>query len=135
MASQNNSEPRCNLLWTPQDPIQQELSAILKPMKQDPLGVVSLGKDGILRSLTADRDVIDAAPLTSKHIAALHGRMPPGYINDAEWEGVDGTATPKEKWFNPDKGILPEPLSEEQKAKAKVRYEEHLALEKRQDKA
>ncbi|KAI0867386.1 hypothetical protein GGS24DRAFT_302443 [Hypoxylon argillaceum] len=132
MASENTDEPGCNLLWTANDPVQQELSAILKPMKLDPFGVVSLGKDGIFRSLTADRDVIDAAVFSPKLIAALHARMPPGYINDAEWEGVDGTTTPKEKWFNPEKDILPELLSAEQKAKAKARYEERLAREKKE---
>ncbi|KAI0970483.1 hypothetical protein F4678DRAFT_435442 [Xylaria arbuscula] len=101
--------------WSREDPEQQELSAIMASFKTDIHGVVSLGKDGILRSLTAERDVIGAAPLRPSLIAALHARMPKEYVDKyltAEWDGADGSKTPESAWYNPDKSILPEPLSE-----------------------
>ncbi|KAI1273117.1 hypothetical protein F5Y07DRAFT_273834 [Xylaria sp. FL0933] len=105
--------------WSREDPDQQELSAILDSFKMDNLGVISLGKDGILRSLTADRDVVSAAPLSPSLIAALHARMPKEYVDKwctaAQWDGVDGFKTPESAWYNPDKSLLPEPLSESKK--------------------
>ncbi|RWA10975.1 hypothetical protein EKO27_g4129 [Xylaria grammica] len=101
--------------WSSEDPDQQELSAIMASFKMDIYGVISLGKDGILRSLTAERDVIGAAPLRPSLIAALHARMPKEYVDKyltAGWDGVDGFKTPESAWYNPDKSILPEPLSE-----------------------
>ncbi|KAI1288695.1 hypothetical protein F5Y03DRAFT_379457 [Xylaria venustula] len=101
--------------WSREDPDQQELSRIIAGFELDNGGVISLGKDGILRSLTAERDVISAAPLRPSLIAALHARLPKDYVDQyltAEWDGVDGFKTPESAWFNPDKSILPEPLSE-----------------------
>ncbi|KAI1120310.1 hypothetical protein F5Y10DRAFT_258679 [Nemania abortiva] len=102
--------------WSREDPDQQELSAIMNSFKMDMEGVISLGKDGILRSLTAERDVIGAAPLRPSLIAALHARMPQEYadkyLTAGEWDGVDGFKTPESAWYSPDKNILPEPLSE-----------------------
>ncbi|KAI1323203.1 hypothetical protein F5Y16DRAFT_384478 [Xylariaceae sp. FL0255] len=98
--------------WSREDPDQQKLSAILSNFKMDNQGFISLGKDGILRSLTAERDTIDAAPLSPSLIVALHSRVPEDYINAAEWDGVDGFKTPESAWYNPDKSLLPKPLSE-----------------------
>lgn len=112
--AQDNSQCEAPL-WQRTDPDQQALSHILRHLKEDIslMGCISLGKDGILRSLTADRKVLDAAPLSPKLIAALHRRMPVGYTNSADWEGVDGTKTAKEAWLNPDKSQLPDPLTKE----------------------
>jgi hypothetical protein len=46
--------------WDRNDPHQQEVSRILNDFKIDLMGVISIGTDGVLRSLTADRTVIDA---------------------------------------------------------------------------
>lgn len=107
-----------------EDPDQQEVSKILAHLKDDLslLGIYALGKDGVLRSLTADRDVIDAAGLTPKLIKALQDRVPPdarGDLGDA-----DGTKVPREEWFHPDKSLLPPPLSEEKREQARKRWEE-----------
>ena len=57
------------------DPIQQEVTSILGSLKHDLslMGVISLGKDGVLRSLTADRDVVDAIGLNPKQIVSRSG--------------------------------------------------------------
>jgi hypothetical protein len=41
---------------------------------------------------------------------------------------ADGTKTPKEKWFEPDAGTLPEPLSQEHIDKVKNQPEERKEL-------
>ncbi|KAI0517519.1 hypothetical protein F5B22DRAFT_645703 [Xylaria bambusicola] len=118
--------------WSCEDSDQQELSAIIASFKMDNYGVISLGKDGILRSLTAERDVIGAAPLRPSLIAALHARFPKEYAEKyltAEWDGVDGFKTPESAWYNPDKSILPAPLSE---LKKKETIEELETLKKQE---
>jgi hypothetical protein len=42
------------------DRIQKEVSQILLNFRYDIMGVISLGKDGIMRSLTWDRKVLSA---------------------------------------------------------------------------
>ncbi|KAI0166656.1 hypothetical protein GGR57DRAFT_447418 [Xylariaceae sp. FL1272] len=114
------AQQRCGS-WSREDPDQQELSTILGGFRMDDYGVISLGKDGILRSLTAERDVVDAAPLRPSLIAAFHARMPKYYVGQyltAEWDGIDGSKTPESAWYNPDKSILPAPLSELEKKEA-----------------
>lgn len=68
----------------------------MSSLELDPMGVVCLSKDGVLRLLTADRDVIDAVALAPKHIKAMLDRML--FSQEAEniWRGVDGTTVPKE---------------------------------------
>lgn len=100
---------------TPDD-VEQELENILGSIKHDPslMGILSLGKDGVMRSLTADRRVVDAVGLRPNLIVAFLGRLPPeirqtyGVNKDA-----DGTKVPKEQWFSPDISLLPEPMSDE----------------------
>lgn len=60
------SAPRCVPSYDTSDPLQQEVTRILKSFKNDILGITFLGNDGILRSLTADRKVLSAEGL-SKH--------------------------------------------------------------------
>ncbi|KAL9072080.1 MAG: hypothetical protein Q9157_005238, partial [Trypethelium eluteriae] len=106
--------------WQKTDPEQQELSALLEHLKQDIslLGCISLGKDGVLRSLTADRDVVDAIGLKPSLCAALLKRIPPGIMNKADYESADGTKVSKEAWFHPEKSLLPPPLDDETKARS-----------------
>lgn len=93
--------------------IQKELSQILRPIKHDLTlnGVFSLGKDGVLRSLTADRSVVDAVALRPELIKALLDRMPHNPQAEIDYRGVDGTSVPHEKWFHPDRSLLPEPYT------------------------
>jgi hypothetical protein len=60
-----------------EDPIQQEVTSILRGLKHDLslMGVLSLGKDGVLRSLTADRDIVDAVGLNPKQIVSTPGQI------------------------------------------------------------
>ena len=111
-----------------QDPDQQELSQLLGDLKHDPtlLGIIALGKDGVLRSLTADRDVVDAIGLTPGLITAFMARLPPHARED--FEGVDGSTTTREQRYNPDKSQLPKPLSEEKRAEALRTIEENKEL-------
>ncbi|GIK02016.1 hypothetical protein Aspvir_006059 [Aspergillus viridinutans] len=92
----------------------------------DPMGITSLGADGVLRYLTADRDVIDAIGLRPGLIKAFLDRMPVPFSQEAEdiFRGVDGTLVPREQWFNPDKSLLPPPLPEEEREKVRKRTAE-----------
>ncbi|KAK1758837.1 hypothetical protein QBC47DRAFT_370626 [Echria macrotheca] len=118
-----DSPPTCPVPWDRSDPVQQELSSILRSLKHDAalMGVLSLGNDGVMRSLTADRRVVDAVGLTPAQIAAFQERMPPDFRKD---DGVlmraDGTKVPREQWFLPDKSLLPAPMSQE----ARERFEQ-----------
>jgi hypothetical protein len=92
---------------------QKELSQILKGVKHDPTlnGVFSLGKDEVLRSLTADREVVDTVALRPELIKALLDRMPHNPQAEIDYRGVDGTKVPQEKWFHPDRSLLPAPFN------------------------
>ena len=46
------------------DPLQQEVTRVLKGFKNDIPGITFLGNDGVLRSLTADRKVLSAEGLS-----------------------------------------------------------------------
>jgi hypothetical protein len=107
---------------------QIELSKILRSVQHDPsmLGVVCLGRDGVYRSLTAERNVVDAAPLTPRLITALQARLPSGMVGD-DLADVDGTTVPREKWFNPDKNLLPEPMAKDRLDESRKKIEEKRA--------
>ncbi|QGI70925.1 hypothetical protein CEK27_003254 [Fusarium fujikuroi] len=109
------------------DPAQKELEDILATMKHDPtgMGISHLGRDGIHRSLTADRDVVDAVPFPPPLIKAMLDRLP--YSEEAfkVFRGVDGTKTPKEQWYKPLPGTLPPPLEEKHREEAKNGQEDY----------
>jgi hypothetical protein len=118
---------------------QKELSQILRDIKHDPTlnGIVALGKDGIFRSLTADREVVDAVALRPELMKALLDRMPYNPQAEIDYRGVDGTKTPKEQWFHPDRSLLPPPYipSEERRNLSPEKLEENRQwLEKRKEK-
>ena len=96
-----------------QQVFQKELSENLRTLQHDPTlnGIWALGKDGIMRSLTADREVVDAVPLRPELIKALVDRMPYRAQNEVDYRGVDGTNVPREQWFHPDKSLLPPPYT------------------------
>ena len=115
--SEQTTNPTCQVPWDPLDPDEQELTAVLKCLKHDPslMGVFSLGKDGVMRSLTADREVVDAVGLSPSQITTFLRRLPSHIRNEQDFEGADGTKVPKDEWFRPDKALLPEPLSQERR--------------------
>ncbi|KAF4501856.1 Ankyrin repeat domain containing protein 50 [Fusarium agapanthi] len=111
-------------------PEQKEISDILRNMDRDPdlLGLADLGKDGVFRFLDADRNIQYAVPLRPALIKALIDRLPYDPEVEKFWRGVDGTKVPEEQWYNPPEGILPSPLTEEEKK------EEREIMEKNKDK-
>ncbi|KAK2130692.1 ankyrin repeat-containing domain protein [Fusarium oxysporum II5] len=109
---------------------QKEISDILRNMDRDPdlMGLADLGKDGVFRFLDADRNIHYAVPLRPALIKALIDRLPHDPEVEKFWRGVDGTKVPEEQWYNPPEGILPPPLTEEE------RREEREIMEKNKDK-
>ncbi|KAG7436911.1 hypothetical protein Forpi1262_v002268 [Fusarium oxysporum f. sp. raphani] len=111
-------------------PEQKEISDILRNMDRDPdlMGLADLGKDGVFRFLDADRNIHYAVPLRPALIKALIDRLPYDPEVEEFWRGIDGTKVPEEQWYNPPEGILPPPLTEEE------RREEREIMEKNKDK-
>lgn len=56
---------RSCVTWDVEAPIQKEVSGILKAFQYDIMGITSLGRDGVMRSLTADRKVLSAVPFSA----------------------------------------------------------------------
>jgi hypothetical protein len=110
--------------FNPEDPDQREVSSILRGFKKDLTSCISLGKDGVLRNLNGDREVLDAVGISPKLIKAFLDHMPPAYRNG--FDGVNGTKTLREQWFNPDKTLLPQPLSDEKKKAIEALREEDI---------
>src|SRR5690242_1194496 len=93
---------------------QVEITTLLANLKQDLslTGIISLGTDGVLRSLTWDRRVVDAVGLSPAQITSFLRRVP-GELGDPKpFARADGTKVSHEQWFNPGPGLLPPPLSE-----------------------
>jgi hypothetical protein len=89
------------------------------------MGILSLGNDGVMRSLTADRHVVDAVGLSPAQIAAYLDRMPLAFgQDDTLLKQADGTKVPREQWFSPDKALLPEPMSQEVRERTEQRMRE-----------
>lgn len=107
--------------------MQQELTTILRALKHDAalMGILSLGNDGVMRSLTADRHVVDAIGLSPAQIAAYQDRMPSDFRrDDTLLKQVDGIKVPREQWFSPDKALLPAPMSQEVRVRTEQRMRE-----------
>ncbi|KAG5807957.1 hypothetical protein H9Q74_014461 [Fusarium xylarioides] len=98
-------------------PEQKEISDILRNMDRDPdlLGLADLGKDGVFRFLDADRNIHYAVPLRPALVKALIDRLPYDPEVEKFWCGVDGTKVPEKQWYNPPEGVLPPPLTEEER--------------------
>ncbi|KAJ9150559.1 hypothetical protein NKR19_g5234 [Coniochaeta hoffmannii] len=124
---EQGSQPTCPAPWDRSDPIQQELTTILSSLKHDALlmGILSLSNDGVMRSFTADRHVVDAVGLSPAQIAAYLDRMPSAFRQDNTLlKQADGTKVPREQWFSPDKALLPEPMSQEVRKETEQRTRE-----------
>ena len=106
-------------------PDQQEVTAILAKFNKDPLSIISLGKDGVLRTLSADRAVLDAVGLSPRLVRAFLDRVPPEYrALTPELEHIDGSEATEEELWHPDASLLPRPMSDEQKKRALAQLEE-----------
>lgn len=128
-ATQSQPSSQCQIV--PEDckpsPEHYEVRGIVRAIKSDPSGIVHLGSDGVFRSLTADREVIDAIPLQPRLIKAMLETMPMDHDPRMEdrMRGVDGTKVAREQLYHPDRADLPPRLSKEQKEEADRFYEEN----------
>lgn len=61
---ENPAISKCEPRWDTNDPLQQEVSRIMKGLPRDLCGVLALGSDGVLRSVTADRKILGAEGLS-----------------------------------------------------------------------
>ena len=66
--------PTCTPSEDKDDPVQREISRLLKPFKRDLMGIFHLGTDGIMRSLTADRTILSAAAMSNSRSARTMAR-------------------------------------------------------------
>ncbi|KFH46656.1 hypothetical protein ACRE_024940 [Hapsidospora chrysogenum ATCC 11550] len=103
---------------------QCDVSAVYRLLPIDPLGIFILGKDGVMRSLTADRGVPVAIPLPPRLIKAHLDRVEHDKELETHFRGVDGAKAPREHWFRPHPEILPPPLAGERLEEAKQLMEE-----------
>ncbi|KAL7935965.1 hypothetical protein V8C35DRAFT_296487 [Trichoderma chlorosporum] len=78
-------------------------------MQRDPSGkgFMHLGKDGVLRTLSAEHKVVDAKGLNPGQIKQMLDSLPVT-VDKEEFDGVDGTTLPEEQWYSPAAGILPQ---------------------------
>lgn len=103
---------------------QRDFTAVSRRLPIDPLGGCCVGKDGVMRSVTASRQILDAVPLEPRLIKASLDRLVYNEKTEAEFRGVDGTKAPQEHWFKPPPGMLPPPLPKEQLEEARKFMEE-----------
>ncbi|RAR04927.1 hypothetical protein DDE82_004177 [Stemphylium lycopersici] len=106
-------------------PDQREITAILAKFNKGPLSVISLGKDGVLRTLSADRAILDAVGLSPRLVKAFLDRVPPDYrALTPELEDADGSKASEEELWLPNASLLPRPMSEEHRKKSLAQLEE-----------
>lgn len=100
-------------------------------MRRDPNGCTHLGKDGVLRTLSAEYQVVDARALNPAQIKQVLDALP-SFMDKEGFDGADGTKLPEEQWYNPADGILPKkPTDEEREARKRAIKEANKLL--RQD--
>ncbi|KAJ6021305.1 hypothetical protein N7540_006809 [Penicillium herquei] len=106
-------------------PDQKELNATLEKLRSVPLGYVLLATDGVLRTHTIDDEVVDAIGLLPRLIKAFIDRFPYSEEVEARFHNSDGTLIPQEQWSAPDKSIIPQRFTAEEKDEARRKYEEN----------
>ncbi|KAI9897330.1 hypothetical protein N3K66_007186 [Trichothecium roseum] len=100
----------------------------VKHMKRDPdrRGCLNLGKDGVIRTLSAGgASVLDARGLTPEEIRLLLDAMPFGSEVEASLAGVDGTKVSQEALFT-----VPPEVKERMAKRAAEREAESKEAEK-----
>ncbi|KAJ5392437.1 hypothetical protein N7509_007927 [Penicillium cosmopolitanum] len=92
-------------------------------MKRDASGggFTHLGKDGVLRTISGNYEVLDARGLSPEQINGFLDVMPAELARREDFRDVDGTkVTTQEGLFNPAPGILPsKPGDNEQEDRAR----------------
>jgi hypothetical protein len=86
-------------------------------MKHDPSGggFTHLGKDGVLRTVSGEYEVLDASGLTPDQIKGFLDVMPLELGQKEDFRDVDGTkVTSHEALFHPAPGILPKKPEEDE---------------------
>lgn len=110
-----------------------DFETILHDIKEDPQGMISLGPDGVLRSWTPDRAVVDAVGLTPRLVKAYLDVLPYVAEEEARFRGVDGTKTPREQWYDPPAECRLPPLPEEYRTSDPVVLEGYRRLTRERD--
>ena len=113
--------------WQAKTPEEEELSRLLRGLKEDPLGACQLGVDGVMRSFTADREIIDAIGLTNAQIKLWFARMPASLrekFGEKDYEGVDGTSVSRENMYSYSRLPPPMPKEKQDEYRAKMAAEE-----------
>jgi hypothetical protein len=106
-------------------PYQKEIKSIVSKVHADPLGRLALGRDGVLRSLNLENEVIDAVGLPPWLIKAFMDRFPYNEELEARFHNSDGTSVPQEQWWAPDPSILPRPYTTERKDEVRREHEKN----------
>lgn len=104
-------------------------------MKHDTAGegFTHLGRDGVLRTISGNYEVLDARGLSPEQIKGFIDVMPATLVQKEDFDGVDGTkVTSQEGLFDPAPGILPKnPENDPQVAEERRKLmEKHLAAHK-----
>ncbi|KAA8647831.1 hypothetical protein EYZ11_010562 [Aspergillus tanneri] len=123
--SETEGYANANFIKQPLDKDHEELIKLLKSLPRDEMGGSSIGSDGVLRTLTADRDVLGAVGLPPRLLKAMLDCLPYNKEVEDKFQGVDGSLVPREQWFHPDKSLLPAPMTEEEKEESRKFGEEN----------
>jgi hypothetical protein len=107
-------------------------------MKRDPAGegFTHLGRDGVLRTISGNYEILDARGLSPEQIKGFVGAMPATLVQKEDFDGVDGTKViSQEGLFHPAPGILPKnPGNDPQVAEERRKLmEKHLAAHKEEN--
>lgn len=99
-------------------------------MKRAPRGFSAIGKDGVLRNLDLEYNIVDAKGLSPRQLKQFLDDGPYDPEAEKQWRGVDGReVTSEEGLFRPDPSILPKkPTPEEKAARRKLIEEQHKKI-------
>ncbi|KAF7586063.1 hypothetical protein BBP40_009629 [Aspergillus hancockii] len=94
------------------------LPDFVKHMKRDPSGkgFIHLGKDGVLRTISGDYEVVDARGLNPEEIKNFLDVVPSELVPKEDFSDVDGRKVNSQALFHPAPGILPKKPTEEEAA-------------------
>jgi hypothetical protein len=136
ISERSNTEGYANATFIkqPLDKNHEELNELLKSLPHDDQGILQVGSDGVVRTLTADRDVLGAVALPPRLLKAMLDIFHYSKETEDKFRGVDGTLVPREQWFHPDKNLLPPPLTAEKKEEDRKFREDHKEVLERRKK-
>lgn len=103
-AAKSTVERRCVAPFDRQDPDQQGVIKTLAGFRLEGPRCNPPGRNGVHRSLTIHRDVLDAAGLGRRLAKTFLDRRPPGRDG---FDDADGSKTLRGRSLNPDRSILP----------------------------